>query len=454
MDPGTFHRVTMTGLRPFTASGLERGVPTRMVEALTRLEQSAIGHHEKAFAGHGDCRFAEVESLGWDVLRGDVPLPSAILDWEAVRHNVALMQGYCDERGAFLAPHGKTTMAPQIWAEQIGVGAWAITVATIPQLLVALEYGVPRVLLANEPTSAFDIDSLAGILRGDRYSDREILAFADSPTSVHRLATKLHASGVERPVGMLVELGLPGGRTGVRDESECEAVVQAIRSSAPTMDAAGVAGFEGIVDPQPRSATVATVTAFADRLVAAARRLLSPDRIRPVLVSAGGSSYFDLIYERFAAADEPGLTLVLRPGAYVAHEDATVASRVPLGNVRGDSGELRPALELWASVVARHEPECAIVGMGRRDAALDAGFPIPRHIVRHDGELRPAPTGMAVTRFYDQHAVVELPPQVELEPGDRVAFGVFHPCTTFYRWSTLLVVDGDRRVIGALRTFF
>ena len=40
-------------------------------------------------------------------------------------------------------------MAPQLWAEQLAAGAWAITVANLPQLAVARAFGVSRVIVAN-----------------------------------------------------------------------------------------------------------------------------------------------------------------------------------------------------------------------------------------------------------------------------------------------------------------
>ena len=74
------------------------------------------------------------------------PTPLVTLSAPALRHNVATMASWCAERGLDLAPHGKTTMAPRLWADQLAAGAWAITLANLPQLAVARAYGVSRVL--------------------------------------------------------------------------------------------------------------------------------------------------------------------------------------------------------------------------------------------------------------------------------------------------------------------
>ena len=60
-----------------------------------------------------------------------------VIRWADVAHNIRLMQAYCDRHGAWLAPHGKTTMAPQIFAAQLEAGSWAITLANISQVQVA-----------------------------------------------------------------------------------------------------------------------------------------------------------------------------------------------------------------------------------------------------------------------------------------------------------------------------
>ena len=53
----------------------------------------------------------------------------------ALAHNHAWMRDFtARHRASLLAPHGKTTMAPQIFAQQLAAGAWGITVATVQQL--------------------------------------------------------------------------------------------------------------------------------------------------------------------------------------------------------------------------------------------------------------------------------------------------------------------------------
>ena len=76
------------------------------------------------------------------------------------------MARWCAERSLDLAPHGKTTMAPQLWAEQLAAGAWGITVANLPQLAVARGFGVSRVLVANAIVSPLSLRYVADQLAG------------------------------------------------------------------------------------------------------------------------------------------------------------------------------------------------------------------------------------------------------------------------------------------------
>ena len=54
----------------------------------------------------------------------------------------------------------------------------------------------------------------------------------------------------------------------------------------------------------------------------------------------------------------------------------------------------------------------------------------------------------------DQHAFLDLPPELPLAVGDMAAVGISHPCTTFDKWRLLPVVDDDYTVVEAVRTFF
>ncbi len=58
------------------------------------------------------CKPADIAARRWNLLAGDLPLPLAALDRDALAHNLQWMQAYARSQGVDLAPHGKTTMSP------------------------------------------------------------------------------------------------------------------------------------------------------------------------------------------------------------------------------------------------------------------------------------------------------------------------------------------------------
>ena len=109
-------------------------------------------------------RRSEVAKAGWNVLAGDLPLPLAVLKREAIEHNLSWMQARVRGWGIDLAPHGKTTMSPQLFSRQLDAGAWGITFATVTQLAVGVAAGARRALIANQVVSDQDLAGLQQLL--------------------------------------------------------------------------------------------------------------------------------------------------------------------------------------------------------------------------------------------------------------------------------------------------
>lgn len=175
------------------------------------------------------------------------PTPLLTLSAPGLRHNITTMAGWCDERGLDLAPHGKTTMAPQLWADQLAAGAWAITVANAAQLAVASAFGVSRVLVANAVLAPAALRWMAGQLAADDHA--QLICWADDVRTVQLMETALvdaaRSSGASyRPLDVLVEVGGPDARTGARDLATAVGVAEAI-VAAPHLRLVGVAGYEG-----------------------------------------------------------------------------------------------------------------------------------------------------------------------------------------------------------------
>lgn len=396
----------------------------------------------------------QVASHGWNVLRGDVALPVMVAKEAELDHNIAVMARYCKDRRVLMAPHGKTTMSPQLFRRQLDAGAWAITAATMTQVCAMRNFGVDRIILANQLVEPTSIAWVATEL--DRDPDFDFYCLVDSVEGIGLLDRLLHEGRFQRRIKVLLELGVARGRSGVRDAESRNRVLDAIRS-ANTLVLAGIEAYEGLATRTADAEGLGKVAVLLEQVDDVARECFSQHDPAEgsFLVTAGGSLFFDEVVRVLGHwGEEAGAELVLRSGCYVSHDHGRYHRLSPLDGRAGDEDEtLRPALEVWGAVLSRPEPDLAIVGVGKRDAPYDEDFPFPLFAVGADGRRTPL-GGAEVVRMMDQHAFVTLPISVEVAVGDKVAFGISHPCLAFDKWRFVPVVDGDYTVVDSLLTYF
>src|SRR5215469_16686007 len=176
-------------------------------------EGSKIGPLNKGLGAlSGALEPGQVRQLGWNLLHEDLNLPTAVLYQDRLNHNLKWMQDFIAAYGVRLAPHGKTTMAPLLFEMQLKSGAWGITVATTHQAVVAYTHGVRRVLMANELVGKENIAMVARMLRDPGF---EYWCLVDSAAQIDQLGAYFSAQG--QRLRVLIELGVMGGRTGVRN---------------------------------------------------------------------------------------------------------------------------------------------------------------------------------------------------------------------------------------------
>ena len=383
-----------------------------------------------------DTTIGAVGAQGWSLR--DLSPPVVTLRRSAIEHNLAVMADWISERGVGLFPHGKTTMAPQLWSEQLSHGADGITAATPTQVRVMRSVGVERVMLANELVDASSIAWVARELDDDAC---DLACWADSVAGVELLAAGLRAHGARRPLPVLVEVGHAEGRTGARSFDEAVRVVEAI-DRAPELELRGVAGYEGTIANARTAESLAAVDAFLSRMRAVAERVVAIGAVDDrVTVTAGGSVFFDRVAEVFWNA---GFDVVIRAGCTLTHDHGQYMRNTPLPNA------FSPAIEAWASVLSRPEADVVVAGLGKRDVPFDIDPPVALRARDDERSL----DGLEVMRLMDQHAICRVPPEVALSPGDVVCFGISHPCTAFDRRRVLFVLDDDDRVVDAIATYF
>jgi len=426
--------------------------PTTRISPINK----GLGHFDR------DLTAAEIAALGWNLLREDLVLPTAVLYRNKLLSNHQWMRRFTDAYNVRLAPHGKTSMAPQLFHLQLEGGAWGITLATAHQVLAAYTHGIRRILMANQLVGRPNMAVLSRLLRDPAF---EFYCLVDSAAGADHLGSFFSEQG--QSVNVLIELGVPNGRTGIRTEQQLAEVLAALDRN-PALRLCGVEVYEGVLDNEP------AIRAFLQHAVTIARRLLAENRFaqKPILTGAG-SAWFDLVAEEFTAANSANsapFDILLRPGCYLTHDAGSYErahQRMCQTNpvARSIHPGLETALHIWAYVQSIPEPTRAIIGLGRRDAAFDSGLPIPALHYRPSSAQSssaqssqtaptPAPAHWEVTKLMDQHAYLRIDPDDDLKIGDMLAFDICHPCLTFDKWRTIPILDADYNVIDLAQTLF
>jgi len=399
----------------------------------------------------------EVPKLGLNLLKQAFPAPVAVLRDSAIRANIELMRRYTQSAGVELAPHGKTTLSPQLFHMQLAAGAWGMTCATAAHLRLYRRFGVPRIVMANQLLDADSVQFVARQLADD--PTFEFYGIVDSVAGARRYFDVLSKLPRGRPVNLLLEVGAMGGRTGLRTVADAAAVAREIAGMQGYLHLAGIEAFEGIFGGTPREAET-HVASFMERVSEVARQCDAAGVFGPgeVILTAGGSAFFDQVVKALKGIQlSRPVKVVLRSGCYITHDHGFYATA--LDRLRERSSDtvfatqgFEPALELWTTVQSLPEPGLAIVALGKRDVSFDLGLPIP--LMHLAGGTPVSIRGKAeIVRLNDHHGYLKFN-GLNLTVGDRIALGISHPCTTFDRWEYLYVVDDQYNIVSVVKTFF
>jgi D-serine dehydratase len=405
----------------------------------------------------------DVGALRWSIPAEDVCLPVLTVGEAAFDHNIAVINDYAAEHGLKICAHGKTMMAPQLLARVLrGRQTLGLCGATSQQAAVMAACGAPNVLIANQIIGRANIAKLGDLAR--RYAQTRFLVFVDSIAGADQLLA--HMAGA--PLSVLVEIGVPGGRGGVRDVATARQLIAHMLQLAPVsgLRLAGVASYEGAVPAGPeQQRQIAALFDLTAEVYEAALELGMPHSPKPI-ISAGGSSSFDLVASALATRSysaQPDIWL--RPGVAPTYDHVVYQERLAEmdqrqgfvlgGQVQSAQAIFRPALALWAAVQSIPDGDVALVAAGIRDFPADAGYPTLLEIYRQ-GSLAGqfAPGTHQMSRANDQHGFLPLTVGLDVRIGDVLKFGISHPCTAFDKWPVLFMIDAGNVVTEAIRTYF
>lgn len=379
----------------------------------------------------------------------DLWLPTVVARESAIAHNLTRFASWCRERDVDHAPHGKTSMAPQLWQRQLEHGAWGLTAATAAQARTMHAFGVERIIIANEVVDPSQAQWLARVAL---QQDRTCLVLVDSEAGARVLEQAAQEAGTRIPV--LVEIGVPGRRTGARTVAEALELARLVHASTG-LELTGVEGYEGVL-PQGRDhGAVEAVTAWLAQLGELARSADAEGLFdgEEIIVTAGGSAFPDLASDALHAVGDLSRPVrrIIRSGCVITHDHMSYERSSPLRS-GATSDPLLPALTAYARVHSVPEPGRALATIGKRDVAVDVDLPVLLRVRRPGGPWEQL-DGLTVVELNDHHLFVD-DPQSSLQVGDVVELGLSHPCTTFDKWDLIPLVDDEDHVIDALVTLF
>lgn len=378
-----------------------------------------------------------------NLFTSDFQFPVMVLRDSALEHNIKRMAAYCKSHGFELAPHAKTPMSPQIAQRQIDAGAWGLTVANFNQARIMLEYGFKKLIIGNEvmePTSIAEIAKING--SGAAY----IIFYIDSLAGL-KIAQDSINGVANAKLNIFMEIGAVGGRAGIRDLDLLKTILAEIAKDE-RIYVRGVSGFEGAVPGGDRAGEgIEKLRTFLRHIVAAAEITAPFIREDKIIISAGGSSFFDYVVEELGRYSGHAHRM-LRSGGYVSHDHIHYEDLYPFMSAP-DAERFYPALELWARVLSVPESDLAILNYGKRDAGNDLDNPLP---ISKLGRT-PEPFKGEIEKLNDQHAFMKIA-SGSVVVGDIIGCGISHPCTNFDKWQLIPVVNDNYDVIDLVHTHF
>jgi len=422
-----------------------------MLDPLVDSSFKGFPHHSAAL------NLSQIGAQGWNVLKGDLPLPLAVIKRDVLQHNLVWMQNFAASRGLGLAPHGKTSMSPQLFRRQLDAGSWGMTFATVTQARIGVAAGTRACLIANQVFADGDLTALDDIKRS--HPGLRVIFLVDSVAQLMLIEEWHQRHPAPLAFEVLLEIGLPGGRTGCRSFAQAMNLAEWLHDSA-AVRLVGVECYEGLGASGDTAKDTPTTSALMDVVQNVARacdaqNLFDTDE---VLLTAGGSAIFDLVAPALKLQLSRPVTGLLRSGCYVTHDQGTYQRMMSAVSERTGCGAgLEAALEVWALVQSCPEPGLAILAVGKRDISYDWAMPTPLLLCpRGTSELQAAPPDWRITQLNDQHAYLHGsgPEHAALQVGDTVCLGISHPCTTFDKWRWLPLVDADYNVVDAVATCF
>ena len=279
--------------------------------------------------------------------------PCLLLDAAAFEQNLGAMMERVSRYGRQLRPHVKAHKCAAIGRRQLEAGALGLCCATVREAEAMAAAGLEGLLVTSPVTAPAMIERLARVR--ERVADLAVAVDSD-------VGLDVAARGVspERPLGVLVEIDVGQGRTGVTRPED--AVRLARRAEGlPQLRYRGVQAYYGHLQHVP---------AYADRKARAAEQwarlrpfqdALGAEGLPPGIITGGGTGTHLLDLEE-------GPFTEIQPGSYLFMDKQYGAIElVP------DAAPFRTSLTVATRVISANQPDLVVLDAGFKAMATDAG---------------------------------------------------------------------------------
>lgn len=328
-----------------------------------------------------------------------LPTPALILDGLRVRQNIQRVADYAAGVAIHVRPHTKTHKLRSLARMQLQAGANGLTAAKVSEAQIISDVG-DDVLVAYPPVGQWRADRLAQLAR-----NRTVRAAVDTLAAIEMMSTAAHDA--KTTVGLLVDVDVGMGRTGVQTPQQSLALAQAIDRS-PNLRLDGIMIYPGHVwEPPDRQGDALGAVSMKLQHVL---DLWARHGLGAAIVSGGSTP---TAYQSHLV---PQLTEI-RPGTYVFND---------MNTVRGGYCALEDcAASILTTVVSDAVPGQVVIDAGSKTLTKD-----PNAIARESGfghvVQYPAARVKALSEEHAQIDVTECGSKPSV--GERVTIIPNHIC--------------------------
>ena len=165
----------------------------------------------------------------------DLPTPALVLERTALQNNIKHMADFLGPLSKGFRPHAKTHKSAQLAHLQIEAGAVGICVAKISEALTMAAAGIPAILVTSPLTTAAKVEVALYICR---QFNTQLDLVVDSHAGLELILNQSAAN--EQMPGIVLDLDVAMGRTGIRDDGLLNELVERVIAS----DCLSLKGFQ------------------------------------------------------------------------------------------------------------------------------------------------------------------------------------------------------------------